>query len=122
MARKVVVFNMGDNSRQEVYSSAGTWAQLLGESDAIRRMVLPDMKIVIKQTKTTIESDSSVLPDGEVTIYLTPGKVKAGARHYNYRSRIKTEAAKKIAPLLGALKTDLVVLRDAVATTITKMA
>jgi hypothetical protein len=95
---------------------------LLGESDAIRRMVLPDMKIVIKQTKTTIESDSSVLPDGEVTIYLTPGKVKAGARPDNYRSRIKTEAAKKIAPLLGALKTDLVVLRDAVATTITKMA
>lgn len=122
MTRKVVVFNMGDNSRQEVQTSVTTWKQLLDNYPGIRNMVASDMKVVIKQTKTTIESDESVLPDDrDITIYLTPGKVKAGAKADTYRSRVRAAVRPKATLAVKTFKEDLMHMRDAVVLSLSKV-
>lgn len=98
--RKVVVFNMGDNTRQQIDTNAVTWGEVLQASSSIRSMVAPDMQIVIKQTKTTIQSEQAVLPDGDVMIYLTPGKVKSGKAKKG--ASYKTKLTKQIQPLVEA--------------------
>jgi hypothetical protein len=94
--RKVTVFNMGDNSSRSVMTSAETWGALKTNHSEVRGMLVEDMKVVIKQTKAVVETDGAVLPDGDVTIYLTPGKVKSGAKKTNYR----TEFRNRITPVV----------------------
>jgi hypothetical protein len=119
MGRKIHVFNMGDNSSHTLPSSnASTWGDVLRESSQIRGMVSSDMKVVIKQTRTNIETESAVLPNQDITIYLTPGKVKAGAKD-SYRVRAKAEAVRTVAPYIEAYIADLKVLREALVLTVT---
>lgn len=77
MAREIVVFSMQDNSREAIRTNAETWGQVKRESSKIANMA-SGMKVTIKENRTTIESDDSVLPDEDVTLFLFPAKVKAG--------------------------------------------
>lgn len=78
MSRKVTVFSMQDNSRITADTNAETWGQLKSENSQINKMQR-DMKVTIKENRTTIESDDSLLPDGDCTLFLFAAKVKAGA-------------------------------------------
>lgn len=71
---------MADNTSQIVETSVTTWGELLRTAPQVSNMVIPDMKIVIKESKVSVESEQSqLLPlDQDITIYLTPGKVKSG--------------------------------------------
>lgn len=67
------------SSQQQVTKStdAKTWGELKSLHSEIATLS-SGMKAVIKETKTTIESEESVLPNSDTVIYLTMGKVKAG--------------------------------------------
>lgn len=77
---------MNDNGRATVRTNSTTWGQIKSDSPEIRAMVKNDMKVVIKQTKAVIESEDTILPDEDVTIYLFPGKVKSGVTQERKRS------------------------------------
>lgn len=77
--RNIKVFSLAENTSQTIRTDAVTWGEVLEASSAISSLVMPDMKIVIKETKGVIESREAELPqDRDLTIYLTPGKVKSG--------------------------------------------
>lgn len=100
--RKVTVFNMGDNAQKTVYSTANTWGELKAAHPEIARMVANDMKVVIKETRTTIEVDTAILPETDIILYLSPGKVKAGDRDL-----LEEEMKKDAAVVELAIKEDL---------------
>lgn len=112
--RKVTVFNMGTNASKSLISGAGTWGDLR-TNEEVRSMLADDMKIVIKQTKAVIETDGAILPDGEVTIYLTPGKVKSGAKR-SYRTSIRERVTPVMEKALSLMKEDLTDLINIVNT------
>jgi len=64
-------------SRISFDSNASTWGALKSEISA-QGMSPEGMKAVLRTTKATLEMDDAVLPEGDVTIFLTPGKVKSG--------------------------------------------
>ena len=41
---------------------------------------LSQMRIVVKETKQTLEFDDSVLPEGDFTLFVSPKNIKAGAQ------------------------------------------
>ncbi len=71
---KIVSASKGSKTLQ---SSATSWGQL---KDAISSDY-PDidkMNVVIKETKTALVLDESVLPEGDFQIFLAPKNIKAG--------------------------------------------
>lgn len=94
---------MNDNHTEYVNTSATTWGGVKRDSSAISSMVKNDMKIVIKQTKAVIESEETILPSGDITIYLFPGKVKSGAAS----EQAKAKAKEILTGLADALKKDI---------------
>jgi hypothetical protein len=112
--RKVTVFSMNNSQRVQVSTSASTWGEVKGQSSDIRSMVTSDMKIVIKNTKAVIETDDTVLPDGDVTIYLFPGKVKSGVSHWA-DDKSKELAAKFVDGLIEAMKKDVELMQKALS-------
>lgn len=76
--RKITVFSQSGNSRTSVNSSATTWGELLDSQPDIAAHVNSDVKIMIRETKTAIESRDSILPDTDLNIYLSATKVKSG--------------------------------------------
>lgn len=77
--RKIIVVSARDNSRKEVMSDATTWGALQPALDG-QNISTTDMKAILRETKTALESNDSVLPTGEFTLFLTPGKVKSGVK------------------------------------------
>ncbi len=70
---------MQTNESAPVETNARTWGEVKAASSRVRGMLgSGDDKLVIKQTKATIETDDVVLPEGDITVYIFPGKVKAG--------------------------------------------
>lgn len=100
---------MQDNSNVSFESSsARTWGDVLRGSSSVKGMVSSDMKIVIKQTKAVIESDETILPEGDITIYLFPGKVKAGENEgYDYARNIEILLGPILDEFLTVLNADL---------------
>lgn len=95
---------MQDNSRHVVETSAETWGQLKAESSQVAKMSR-DMKVTIKENRTTIESDDSLLPDTECTLFLFAAKVKAGG--LTEEKLIEDYAATKANELVDATEKDL---------------
>lgn len=103
---------MADNSRQSVITDANTWGEVLNESREINGMVISDMKIVIKETKGVIESLDTVLPEQDITIYLTPGKVKSGNQVFITKATLKEQATSIFNDFCEALRKDLIHLQE----------
>lgn len=110
MSRKVVVFSMQDNSKEEIYTNAETWGQVKQENSKINSMSR-GMKVTIKESRTTVESDESVLPDGDVTLFLFPAKVKAG-NNENAEKIIEDYTEKFSTDYMNAVEKDLLELRE----------
>lgn len=63
----------------KVYSSdATTWGQLRYQIEADFGS-LENMKAIVKDTRLSLDSDNSSLPDGNCVILLTQVKIKAGS-------------------------------------------
>lgn len=78
--RKIEVINTADASLSKSFESdATTYGQIKNELG-----VAPgSMKVVVRETKVTLEADDAVLPEGDFTLYLFPGKVKSGWDDYD---------------------------------------
>lgn len=103
MSREVVVFSMQDNSKESIVTDAETWGQLKNESSRITKMST-GMKVTIKENRTAIESDESILPMSDITLFLFPAKVKAGD---DMSDKIIDEYSEKLSvELVNALEKD----------------
>lgn len=65
-------------SRISFDSNASTWGPLKAEILA-QGMNPNGMKAVLRTTKNVLDMDDAILPEGDITIFLTPGKVKSGS-------------------------------------------
>lgn len=76
--RTVTVIGTTLSNPREYQTEATTWGQL-------KDLISPDfgnvegMKAVVKETRGNLERNDAVLPEEDFTLFLTPGKIKAGA-------------------------------------------
>jgi hypothetical protein len=71
--RTITVFNTQSNTPSTFESDATTYGQIKNQIDGS-----DSMKVVVRETKVTLESDEAMLPEGDFTLFLFPGKVKSG--------------------------------------------
>jgi hypothetical protein len=88
MNRKIDVIHTSSQEQITVTTTARTWGDLKNSNSGISRMA-SGMKAVVKETKVTLESDDAVLPDHDIVVYLTAGKVKAGQASETIKARVK---------------------------------
>lgn len=76
--RKIIAFSTATSVFKEIMSAARTWGDL---KSAVKDAGIDPtgMKIMIKETKVSIETDASVLPEGEFTLFITSAKIKSGS-------------------------------------------
>lgn len=83
---KVTVFSTKGKKRFVVETEANTWGELK-EALAAEDVEVKNMKAIVGETQTTLESSAAVLPKGltqagevtkDFTLFLTPVKVKSG--------------------------------------------
>lgn len=71
--RKVTVKSTQSSKLKDYMTDVTTWGDLKGVVDA------GTMKAILKETRTELAFDSSLLPEGDFTIFLFPGdKIKSG--------------------------------------------
>lgn len=80
--RKITIVSTKIDGKVELNSSATTWGELKPELTN-NNISISDMKVMEKDSKMTLDSDSAVLPTGDVILFLTPGKVKSGNDEIN---------------------------------------
>lgn len=97
---------MQTNESAPVETNARTWGEVKAASSRVRGMLgSGDVKLVIKQTKATIETDDVVLPEGDITVYIFPGKVKAG--NVDFKECFSDALVPVMAGMEAAFKQDL---------------
>lgn len=82
MTRRIRVYNTSGQNNKVIDSSATTWGDLKSDLDA-HGISYSGMKVVVGETQNTLESVQAVLPEGEMTLFLMPQKVKSGSE-YNF--------------------------------------
>ena len=75
--RTVKVYSTQGQNRQNVTTHVGTWGELQGVLSEYD-IVYAGMRAIVGETQNTLESPDAILPDGDFTLFLTPGKVKSG--------------------------------------------
>ena len=75
--RKVVLKLTSQKDPIEHQSEAATFGQLKKE---LRQVKWSGMRVVERATKTTLQMDDAVLPQGEFLLFLVPEKVKSGKK------------------------------------------
>lgn len=77
--RNIILFFTSDNREVTVQSSARTLGELKSQLTSEN---LSNKKLTVMETRATLESPSSVLPEGEFTLYVYPAQSKAGMEDY----------------------------------------
>lgn len=85
--RKVTVFSTSTNDKVEINTSAETLDQLRSEMNE-KNISSSGMKIVVKETRATLEAKDALLPEGEFTLFLFPSKVKSGISNSEIEEQI----------------------------------
>jgi len=84
--RNITVYSTS-NGTSRIESAATTWAEL--KSDMVSLGISSsNMKAIIGETRTTLESSMSVLPEGDFKLFLTPVKTKSGGSYRELRKKI----------------------------------
>lgn len=73
--RTISLFFTQESREVMIDSDATTLGQL---KSAIPTESLGGKKLTVRETRSTLESDDSILPTGEFTLYVYPAKSKAG--------------------------------------------
>lgn len=75
--RKITVISTSKSQPTTFESEATTYGQL---KDSLREFGdLGKLRVVVKETKSTLELDDAVLPQTDFTLFLTAKQIKAGA-------------------------------------------
>ena len=74
--RKVTIYSTKTKAQQEIETGVTTWGEL-------KQLVNPEMgvataKCMVRENRTTLESNEAQLPQGDITIFVYPEKVKSG--------------------------------------------
>jgi hypothetical protein len=72
--RTIKIFYQQSGKTESVKSAAKNKGELVAEVSA-----LEDKKLIIRETKLTLELNESALPEGNFTLFVFPNKSKAGA-------------------------------------------
>lgn len=79
--RKITIFSTKGNRRQSINSGSMNWADLQEELSA-NGVDYDGLKAIVSSTQNTLESAEALLPEGDFTLMLIPGKVKSGSSNY----------------------------------------
>ena len=76
--RKITVFDSQSANKQEFQSSAATWGEFKSEVNEI--VTFADKRVTIRETRTTVESDEAMLPEGDIVLFVFQQKSKFGGK------------------------------------------
>ena len=95
MSRKVTIFSTQTNESQVITTDVNTWGEV---KDLATNVSTSGMKAVVRENRTTLESDGAQLPQGDATVFLYPTKVKSGvSKSTRAKASAKgTEGAKEV--------------------------
>ena len=84
--RKVTIYSTKTKAQQVIETGVNTWGEL-------KQLVNPEMgvnssKSMVRENRTTLESNEATLPAGDITIFLYPQKVKSGSGKKEEQIRI----------------------------------
>lgn len=115
MARTITVFSMQDQSKLEHRTNARTWGELCRENSSIASMA-NGMKVTCKQTRTSLESQESLLPnEGEdLTLFLFPAKVKAGEEESQFDKIAEAYAETQSNKIVEEIEKNLLDIKEAI--------
>jgi hypothetical protein len=85
----------------QISTIAQTWGELQLELNA-QNISYSGMKAIIGETKVTLDSNNSILPEGTMNLFLLPRKTKSGID--KTQKPMKKEAPKKAAPKKAVVK------------------
>lgn len=102
MSRIITVFSTETNEKKEITTTASTWGALKTELSA-QGLSTSNMKGMVKETKTTLESDGAILPTTPFTLFITPTKVKSGIPSGPIKKAVVKKAPAKKAPIKAAV-------------------
>lgn len=71
--RTVTIYSTQSKSSQTIETSAKTWGELKAEMPSTG-----NVRAVIRETRNTLESSSTQLPDQDFTLFMYPQRVKSG--------------------------------------------
>lgn len=78
MDRIINVFSTQTNDKKEIKgSTATTWGQLKAEVERLG-FSTSSMKVIVRESRVTLEDAGAQLPEGSFTLFLMPTKVKSG--------------------------------------------
>jgi len=87
--KNVTVFSTRDNAMTEIpNSSATTWGELQKELKEFQ-VDFSGMKVIVGETRNTLEADIALVPETDYTLYLYPVKIKAGSERSDLFEKIK---------------------------------
>lgn len=75
--RKVTIYSTKTKAQQVIETGVNTWGEL-------KQLINPEMgvssaKCMVRENRTTLESNEAILPTSDITIFVYPEKVKSGA-------------------------------------------
>lgn len=94
--RKVTVLFTQTSTREVVETDARTWGELQRQMQG----KVSDKRIVVRETKNTLESSEALLPEKDFVLFAYPKESKAGAK----AAKKSKKAAKKVAKKKPAKK------------------
>lgn len=108
--RKITVFSTTNNNKQIIETSAATKGEL---QDVLleKNIDSSEMKMIVKETKATLEHKDAVLPEGEFTLFLFPQKVKSGLDIEDIEAKLK-QMRKEIEDMLEEIENDIREIKD----------
>jgi hypothetical protein len=75
--RKITIYSTKTKAQQVIETGLSTWGE-------VKQLINPEMgissgKCMVRENRTTLESNQALLPDGDATIFVYPEKVKSGS-------------------------------------------
>ena len=89
--RKITVYSTQAKSSQTIETSASTWGKLKAEMSDVG-----NVRAVIRETRNSLDTPSSKLPDQDFTLFLYPQRVKSGNEEVQVAVKKKTVKVHKV--------------------------
>ncbi len=89
--RKITVYSTQAKSSQSIETSAATWGELKSEMSDIG-----NVRAVIRETRNSLDTPSSKLPDQDFTLFLYPQRVKSGNEEVQVAVKKRTVKVHKL--------------------------
>ena len=89
--RKITIYSTQAKSSQTIETSASTWGELKGELSDVG-----NVRAVVRETRNSLDTPSSKLPDQDFTLFMYPERVKSGNDEVQVAVKKKTVKVHKV--------------------------